>query len=128
MKWKISPLKSSSLFTVEAVGDSDKQSIITMLKELVEHPEWEPGKKILIDYKEVSIGKVDIGEIREIARVAKIIDKKFGPSVCAIVAPTIGSSNISMFYFEVTNSLNMTIRIFEQEKLEDAFLWLKNTG
>ena len=54
-----------------------------MLEELVSGPDWEPGRKLLVDRSELNAGPITADEVGSLADKATRLRERFGRARCA---------------------------------------------
>jgi hypothetical protein len=77
--------KDGSLFTIRTEGDGDVEGIIAFLKDIISHPEWKPGKRILLDHRALKIDKITVSGIEEVSLFFKSIASELGNGKIALV-------------------------------------------
>lgn len=85
MKYEI--IYHDGVFEVKTYGDAEIKMFFRLFKEMLDHKEWKPGSRILMDYSELNGNTLASSEIRFLARRALTIEDKLGNAKLAVVAP-----------------------------------------
>lgn len=111
-------------FTIRTKGDGDVKGIIAFLKDIISHPEWEPGKKILLDHRDLKLDKITVSGIEEVAVFFKSITSELGNGKIALVMTREIDFGIARAWEMVTEfDVGISIHVFRQ--IDKATDWLK---
>jgi hypothetical protein len=122
MKYTI--ISQDDFLEVRARGRVGRQEIENLIGELLAHPDWEPGGKLLVDYSEAMADPITAGEVQSIAKEVTLQRGRFGHARCAhLVARDLEYGMIRMweaFVDERWDGITMCFR-----SRGEALAWLK---
>jgi hypothetical protein len=124
LKHELSVSDDGTLFTVKTQGEGDVTGIVAFLKDIISHPEWEPGRNILLDHRALKIDKISVSEIEDISTFFKSIANKLGSGKIALVMTRVIDFGIARAWEMVTDpEVGISIYVFRQ--MDKALDWLE---
>ncbi len=123
MKHTIQISQDQSLFTVITEGDGDAQGIISFLKDIISHPEWQAGKHILLDHRKLQIDQIQLAGIEKVSDYFKTIGPKLGDGKIALVMNRHIDFGIARSWENITRH-DVVIRIKVFREMDQALAWL----
>ncbi len=124
MKHTLKINEDGSIFTIRTAGDGDIKGIIAFLKDIISHPEWEPGKKILLDHRALKIDKISVSGIEEVSDFFKSIAPKLGNGKIALVMKRDIDFGIARAW-EMITATDVDISIYVFRQIDKATDWIK---
>ena len=116
-------INENGFFTVKTEGDGDVGGIIAFLKDIVSHPQWKPGNKILLDHRALSIDAITRSGIEHVSAFFKTIGDKLGNGKIALVMNRDIDFGIARAWENITE-YDVDIKIYVFRELEKATSWL----
>ena len=123
MKHALKVSDDGLIFTVVTEGKGDVEGIIAFLKDIISHPQWEPGKRILLDHRALEIDDISASGVEDVAFYFVSISDKLGDGKIALVMNRDIDFGIARAWESITN-LDVDITIHVYRKLDDAIYWL----
>ena len=116
-------IDENGFFTVKTEGDGDVEGIIVFLKDIISHPQWKPGSKILLDHRVLSIDAITASGIEEVSAFFKTIASELGNGRIALVMNRDIDFGIARAWENITEyDVDIEINVFRE--LEKAINWL----
>ncbi len=114
-------------FNIETKGDGDVSGIIAYLRDIIAHPQWEPGLKILSDHRKLKIDTLKMDGIHSISRYFKEIGPKFGDGKLALVMQRDIDFGLARTWEILTaDDVDIAIEVFRS--MDEASKWLARNG
>jgi hypothetical protein len=124
MKHTLQVSEDGSVFTVTTEGEGDVVGIIAFLKDIISHPQWQPGKFILLDHRALKINKITVSGIEEVSDYFQSIAPELGNGKIALVMKREIDFGIARAWENITEyTVEIEINVFR--KLEKALSWLE---
>ena len=123
MKHTLNVSENGLVFTIVTDGDGDVDGIIAFLKDIISHPQWKPGKHILLDHRALMIDEISAPGIEDVSLYFISIADKLGDGKIALVMNRDIDFGIARAWESITN-LDVDIKIHVFRKLDDAINWL----
>ena len=123
MKHTLEVSKNGLIFTVVTEGDGNVEGIIAFLEDIISHPQWKPGKRILLDHRELNIDEISAAGIEDVSFYFITISDKLGDGKIALVMNRDIDFGIARAWESITN-LDVDIQIHVFRQLEEAINWL----
>ncbi len=73
------------IIEVKTFGDAEVQVFKEFVEAIVNHVNWEPGGRFLVDLSELDIGSLTVDQIEVLARIFEQNREKFGHAKCALL-------------------------------------------
>ena len=124
MKHTLKINEDGSIFTIRTAGDGDIKGIIAFLMDIISHPEWELGKKILLDHRALKIDKISVSGIEEVSDFFKSIAPKLGNGKIALVMKRDIDFGIARAW-EMITATDVDIGIYVFRQIDKATDWIK---
>jgi hypothetical protein len=124
MKHTLHVSEDGLLFTIVTEGDGDVAGIIAFLKDIISHPQWKPGKRILLDHRRLNIEEITLSGVEDVSFYFISISDQLGDGKIALVMNRDIDFGIARAWESVTN-LDVDIKIHVFRELEEARDWLK---
>ncbi len=116
------------LVNIQTKGDGDARGIITFFKDIVAHPQWKPGLKILLDHRKLKIDTLKMDGIQSISTFFKQIGPKFGDGKLALVMQRDIDFGLARTW-EILTADDVDIAIAVFRSIDEASRWLeRNTS
>lgn len=117
-------VSQTGFLEVKTIGNAELQPLAHMVAELLAHPQWEPGGKILIDYSKLNAGPITADEVRLLADKVGLARERFGRARCAhLVAQSLEYGLVRMWEAYVEDQWDGVTKCFKSRV--DATSWLK---
>jgi hypothetical protein len=124
MKHTLKVSEDGSFFSVTTQGDGDVEGIIAFLKDIISHPQWKPGNRILLDHRELKINAISVSGIEDVSEYFKSISDKLGNGRIALVMKRDIDFGIARAWENITEYY-VDIKVYVFRELEEAVSWLK---
>lgn len=85
MKHSIEVNAGGTFFTVTTRGQGSVEGIIAFLDEIVSHVEWQPGRHILLEHRQLDIANIAVEGIDRISQYFQKIAPRLGNGKIALV-------------------------------------------
>ena len=108
---------------VTTQGEADLQGLLAFLDDIVAHPQWKPGKQILLDHSNLGLGNIAQDDISRVSQHFIKISKKLGSGRIALVMDRELDYGIARAW-ELMTADDVDISIFVFRSVEDARKWL----
>lgn len=128
MEYEIRDESEKNRFIIKLSGRLSMDDHSAMLKELVSHPHWKKGRKMLVDVRQVSAQGVGADEMVALAKTIGPFKDKLGPTRHAFVCSEGTYSLTSMFHYIVDDQVGWTSKLFTADEYEAALTWLAQEG
>ncbi len=128
MKYEIFDESAKGKFRIITFGDLTIEGFSVMLKNLISHPCWNKGIKLLMDHRQSSWKNADVESLEKLADIIISIDKEYGAGRCAIVTPQKEGTAWSVMFkyvIECSPTIGLKTKIFNENEYTDAQDWLK---
>jgi len=113
--------------TIRASGQASAEGFEAYLKELLEHPRWLPGMRILVDFRDLEGGYLRKEEIRRISDLHVPLGERLGNGPCAIVVSDPLHFGLARMW-EAYSDRRLFLRIRVFDSMDEARDWLSSGG
>ena len=110
-------------FTVTTEGEGSADGIIAFLKDIVGHPQWQPGNDILLDHRNLRLEKIKMDGIEKVSFFFKTIGGKLGNGRLALVMHRDIDFGIARTW-EILTADDVDIEIEVFRSIDAAQAWL----
>ena len=123
MKFKIDFKQYNDFVLLKTEGHASSDGFEVLLSSLVNSPEWETGKKQLIDHRKLQAKHLTTADLHRIKSVVEMHSKKLGAGNCAfVIADELGYGLIRMYELIGGDSIHQEIAVFYD--IDKAVEWL----
>jgi len=123
MQWNVSFEPALSCMVVQVSGTPTLAGVVSYVREIFAHPDWQDGMNTLIDYSEVVASTVKTEFVRRIADIPQHWIEKLGGGRCAmVVASKAGFGMARMWEMMTKENVAFEIKIFDS--ISEAREWL----
>ncbi len=116
---------ADGIFTVTHSGDFDFEDFIRATKDLLSHPQWRPGRPLLLDYRSVNLLQVPTDLVHQGVGILQMNDSFFGNSILAVIVKDRGNFGIGrMIQIIAEGKVSASLELFTD--IEAGYQWLKS--
>ena len=115
------------IFEVTTSGNPTLQGFSELIKSLLEHEDWKPGGKILLNHTRLKIGSLSMRDVEAIASISGQMREQFGKvKIASIVAEDMNYGMVEAWQsmVRVYEGWDVSEELFKNK--ENAVEWLKN--
>lgn len=117
-------VRGNGFLEVRTLGNAELGGLANMVDELLSHPHWEPGGKLLVDHSELNAGPITVDEVRVLADKVTQVRERFGHARCAhLVARSLEFGLVRMWEAYVEGRWDTVTMCFRSRV--DAISWLE---
>ena len=127
MKHTITVNSNHNQFLVTTQGDGHVDGFIAFFKELVSHPQWKSGSRILMDHRELHIDGIKMNGIEIISQFFKGIGPKLGGGKLAMVMKREIDFGLARAW-EILTADDVEIEIEIFRSFTEASQWLESNS
>ncbi|MDA3797970.1 MAG: hypothetical protein PF692_02705 [Kiritimatiellae bacterium] len=124
MKHTIKVSENGTFFTIVTEGDGDFDGIISFLKDLVSHPQWKPGNKILLDHRALKLDNIKTSGVVAVSEYFKSISAELGKGKIALIMRRDVDFGIARAW-EMITEYYVDINIYVFHEFDEAIAWLE---
>jgi len=118
---------SNRQFNIKTKGDGDVSGIIAFFKDIIAHPQWKPGLKILLDHRNLKTDSLKMDGIQSISQFFKQSGPKFGDGKMALVMERDIDFGLARTWEILTaDDVDIAIEVFRS--MGEASKWLARNG
>ncbi len=116
---------ADGIFTVTHSGDFDFEDFIRATNDLLSHPQWRPGRPLLLDYGSVDLLQIPTSLVHEGIGILQKNAPLVGKSIIAVVVKDRGNFGIGrMLQIIAESRVSQLLEPFTD--IEAAYKWLKS--
>jgi len=117
--------REGATVTIRASGRASTEGFEAYLRELLGHPEWLPGKGILVDFRALDGSHLTKEDVRRISDLHVPIGDRLGISPCAIVVSDSLHFGLARMW-EAYSDRRVPLRVRVFDSMDEARGWLKS--
>lgn len=104
-------------------GEASLEGLSDFVEGLIKHPDWYPGRKVLIDFKKFFTITLTNDDVMNLSLFVRSLKNALGDGACAIyVSRDIDFGIVRMWQMHTENDINNRIEVFDSR--EEASGWL----
>ncbi len=106
-------------------GPASVEGFRTMVKTLVESPEWIAGTPQIVDHRDLDVTVIAPDELKAVKDILEDFSKDLGPGACAFVmGDELGFGFARMYEIIGGNTVHSNVEVFYS--FREALIWIKN--
>jgi len=109
---------------VTTEGNGDVAGIVAFLKDIISHPQWQPGNLILLDHRALKIDRITTSGIEDVSVYFRTIAPQLGNGKIALVMNRKIDFGIARAWENITEQ-DVGIKIHVFRNYEKATSWLE---
>jgi len=113
--------------TIRAWGQASVEGFDAYLKELLAHPRWLPGMRVMVDLRDLDASHLTKGHVKEISDIHVPIGDRLGGGPCAIVVSDPLHFGLARMW-EAYSDRRVPLRVRVFDSIEKAREWLSSGG
>jgi len=125
LKYKLTIQENPGRFEIKTEGKADIAGFQSFLSEIFSHPQWKPGKSVLLDHSDLVLSFFRTDEVRSVSKI--VLDNKeiIGKGKWAfVISGNFAYGMARMWQIITEEKAPMAIYIFKDR--QEAISWLSN--
>ncbi len=115
---------NESFVTIRTSGELSAEGHQLLLSDLIKHPDWKPGMKVLVDQRSASFAAVTLNDIQKISLFVKALKDSLGSGGRCAILLSEKSEFTKVAMWKVITAPEVGFRIEFFDSIEDAKKWL----